>query len=902
MKNILTRLQILLHDMIMSPEARRSGQNVLLKSEQPLTLIAVKKTVSEQFNVLNGSEENKAALTDENVALVLITRAVLYFFTKAIQVTDENFLADSIESQKTSILEAIQYIHNNQLLDENIDQKRDFFEQNKQYESKPQACYTLMEGVMPEEHFDHALGFYINICSSHLSEEKDQLREIVYWYHHFKKLFCYVSNAADISRFDTLVNKTLLKYFYIFCDLQTMNKKFIYTELPFMERRIAQNDYSHEVLPSTDIHEIYNTLCIDCVIRPAEKRYLVEELVAKVFFNKYSVAKSLDEHRAQVDFINSFKFFEGQTRPMKFVSFKRDDYFTTPSQLFGKVIDVFKENLSDNYGILACLYMLSKEMDIDEFASLFMEEKEESFTLRKHYLKLIDKALEFEVQKNAELDSKNWQGKEYRRFYNIFDGYEDRIKKAKTAEILRIQKQQQNIDLGLDDSPSQKKELLQYFLWFVIFDKIGLYYDNNENVHQLHSEREKKSNPFLNATMDREYKDIAKVNKWFNDLLKFIGVENEVDLSLDKMKDYWSIILLAYNLSRIEPASKDAIVNELNYIREQQIKVLHVDTKYISKNERDQNKAEVSRQYNKESKENRKKLKAIDCGFKLQTFAQKFYPFTSASFVLEGTRNPKDYFIHGFERTIQCKCFWETDNEYLEDDSFDWVKINSKGLETRYLYRDRNAYSHHTKFANVDALLQPVNWKNLLIALSEFHLLLIADLWDKRVGFRLNSDTDAKIQNDDFFFQDIYLQYEVENLFDALSLYVQKSYGCEPRLFNILDPQKYYEVRTNGGNWKKECLPIYKCIDYIEANKTINNPEIDYSQCKGPDDENGSFAIRLEKMLNIMFLVNDTYVSDVHSVKFMDFYSQYNMEISLYLIYMTFALNYCDDVKIGDSE
>ncbi|WP_176421975.1 hypothetical protein [Fibrobacter sp. UWH1] len=51
-------------------------------------------------------------------------------------------------------------------------------------------------------------------------------------------------------------------------------------------------------------------------------------------------------------------------------------------------------------------------------------------------------------------------------------------------------------------------------------------------------------------------------------------------------------------------------------------------------------------------------------------------------------------------------------------------------------------------------------------------------------------------------------------------------------------------------------------------------------------------------MLNIMFLVNDTYVSDVQSVKFMDFYSQYNMEISLYLIYMTFALNYCDEVKI----
>ena len=35
-----------------------------------------------------------------------------------------------------------------------------------------------------------------------------------------------------------------------------------------------------------------------------------------------------------------------------------------------------------------------------------------------------------------------------------------------------------------------------------------------------------------------------------------------------------------------------------------------------------------------------------------------------------------------------------------------------------------------------------------------------------------------------------------------------------------------------------------------------------------------------------------------NSVKFMDFYSQYNTEISIYLIYMAFAMNYCDDVKV----
>lgn len=896
MKEILSTLHILLKDIIMTPEARRTQQNVLWKAEQPLTIFDVKKAVFEQYETL---QKKVVSLTDENVALVLMARAVIYFFIKAVQVKDSNFLADSINKQKEDILSTIQYIHNHQLLDENIDKEQAFFEKNKQYKDKPQACHTLMEGKMPENHFDYALGFYITICSSHLSEERYQLRDIVFWHTHLKSILLYVSNAEDIEKFDVLVNETLLKYFYIFCDLQTMNKKFLYTELPFIERRIAQNDYIHEVLPNIDIYDLHNLLCIDCVIRSGEKQDIIEELVAKVFFNKYSVAQSLDAHREQVDFINSFKYFEGQTRPMEVASFKRDDYFTSPAQLFQKALYIFGETLSSNYGIIACLYMLSKEMDIDDFASIFVEEKEESFTLKNRYLKLIDKALEYEELRYLDLEQSGRYGKEYRRFYNIFGGYKDRIKKAKKAEILRNQKKKQNLDLGLNETPKRQKDLLQYFLWFIMFEKAGLYYDNNEDVYQLNSDRDKLLIPFLSKTMDLAYTDINRVNNTFSDLLKFIGMENKVDLSLDKIKDYWSVVLLAYNLSRIESASKDSIINELNYIREQQINLLHIDIKNYSNKEKDQGKIEEIRDYNRISKLNQKKLQAIDCGFVLRTFAQKFYPFTSSSFVEEGTKNPKDYFIHGFERKIHCKCLWETDNEYFEDGSLDWIKINSKGLVTRYLYRDRNAYSHHAKFANVSALLKPANWKNLLIALSEFNLLLRADLWAERVAFRLQSPVDDAIRNDDFFFQNIYLQNEVENLYYTLILYIQEKYGREPKIFKILDDQKYGEARGNGGDWKKECLPIYKCIEYIDANKANKKPDIDYTQCAGPDDNEGSFKIRLEKMLNIMFLVNDTYVSDVQSVKFMDFYSQYNTEISLYLIYMTFAMNYCDDVKVS---
>ena len=52
MKEILSTLHILLKDIIMTPEARRTQQNVLWEAEQPLTIFDVKKAVFEQYETL----------------------------------------------------------------------------------------------------------------------------------------------------------------------------------------------------------------------------------------------------------------------------------------------------------------------------------------------------------------------------------------------------------------------------------------------------------------------------------------------------------------------------------------------------------------------------------------------------------------------------------------------------------------------------------------------------------------------------------------------------------------------------------------------------------------------------------------------------------------------------------
>ena len=114
---------------------------------------------------------------------------------------------------------------------------------------------------------------------------------------------------------------------------------------------------------------------------------------------------------------------------------------------------------------------------------------------------------------------------------------------------------------------------------------------------------------------------------------------------------------------------------------------------------------------------------------------------------------------------------------------------------------------------------------------------------------------------------------------------IQKNYEVPPKIFHIFD----YEQ-------KRLCIEDF--LNYIKDGSSNTNNSFSYNESKDTDDAS-LLLPRLEYILKIMFLVNDTDSrGHEHSVKFMDFYSQYNTEISIYLIYMAFAMNYCDDVKV----
>lgn len=894
MSTSLPKLQILLNDMLVNARAKRTQQNLNMSfgEKDYITLLDVKARFSEIWNDRNLfmtiDELNK-----ENAGDFLMENAIFYFFMRTIQIKDSEFFKLESNQLKELIFKTIGYIHSNALMDESLKREREYFDNETSEGNKLEieAFYQLLKAKMPkEEYYDYALGFYVAFASKYMEKKNP------YWYLNFKSIIDYVGNARNPEKFSVLVNEIIVKYFYLFCDLQTIDKKFMHTELELIERRIFNLKLREKVLSCWSIKDIYDMVCIDCLVRDDVKQNILEELMAKVFYNEYSISYSLQSNRTAVKEANEFwksNLFEDKILKNDIIGFNRDDYYTTPYQLFNAVFYVFKEDFNQHPGVIACLYLLSTEMDADSFFSFFSLEKEDEKDgkLTNHYLRKIDDTLKRESIINRNLEIRGERGKNYRRYHNIFSGYKDAINKGKTEECLKLQKEKQNQELGIDSELDLKRGLLQRFLWLTIVFKCGLYYDNDEDVYKRYSQRDKMLIPFLNGLMGNDYANIEYVNVNFNALLKKIGVENEIDLSIDKVKDYRSIVLLVYNLSRAEFNNREFIINEINSIREIQKEVLHVDLKDVPKDEKYQAKAEEIKEYNKVSKRNLKKLKKIDCGFKLDTYSQSFYPFSASSFHSKEIwlkDNKQGLFSFGFEHRVDCKLIWETDNEY-SDGELNWRVINERGLTTRYLYRDRNSYSHHSDHSSVNALMKPQNWANLLRALAYYYLLLRCRFWSERICYREGYN----IQEDDTFFQNLFLQSEVEDIYNILVSLVQESAGViisKPPV--IFDENKYDE--TCG----KDASTVDDLLTYIEEHGA-KKIKISYSEIPEKLDSNYEiFEMRLERLLKIMFMVNDfDPVDQKNSVKFMDFYSQYNTEISIYLIYMAFAMNYCDDVK-----
>ncbi|MCR5766097.1 MAG: hypothetical protein K6G09_09005 [Treponema sp.] len=151
-----------------------------------------------------------------------------------------------------------------------------------------------------------------------------------------------------------------------------------------------------------------------------------------------------------------------------------------------------------------------------------------------------------------------------------------------------------------------------------------------------------------------------------------------------------SILRLFYNFMHPLLYSKEGIVNELNFVREQQKSILPVFPNLQKTNYKN---AEATREI-RQKEENLKLLNQLDFGFYDSSYSQSFFSFD-------------EQYKKSFSRPLICRCFKESLLEWDVNPFFDdryWIRKivarksdraeNKSALENKFLYSERNIITH----------------------------------------------------------------------------------------------------------------------------------------------------------------------------------------------------------------
>jgi hypothetical protein len=138
MSTCLPKLQILLNDTLVNVRAKRTQQSLNLSfgEKDYITLLDVKERFYEIWNerVLFTTVDE---FNEENASDFLMENAIFYFFMRAIQIKDSEFLKSESDQLKDLIFEAITFIHSNSLMDESLTQEREYFDNETSEGNKP---------------------------------------------------------------------------------------------------------------------------------------------------------------------------------------------------------------------------------------------------------------------------------------------------------------------------------------------------------------------------------------------------------------------------------------------------------------------------------------------------------------------------------------------------------------------------------------------------------------------------------------------------------------------------------------------------------------------------------------------------------------------------------------------
>lgn len=672
------------------------------------------------------------------------------------------------------------------------------------------------------------------------------------------------------------ISDYVLGFYYEYCEQETLEKRYFYTDKSVIEERLIElqkrdpNKFA-AIMKNHHYEEVYDWVHLYELFESNERSYTLLRLFEKVFMNKTVIIQSNKAENDEIDYLNNL--MEGEK---KFFHYYTDNAYESAPQLFEQARSNIK-NIDNLPGICIMLYMLCKEFTLEQFYTVFPDRINSRMkSLEEYEWDLIPDVLESH-------DRNKGRDKNYDELFELYD--KDLLQLysnvAKDFAVIAGKKYKEYED---------NNELLNKMLYFCVWENVSYCMKDLDNFHGDINEAHKTQlliNPFFEACEFDKWRDESTIGKIFNNIAEFFYFNDASqtfdNFYIDTKGSNRLLISLIYNLSRPEIEAQSAMKNQINYLREIQLRKLPLE----------RNKSNLE-----ESKNNQSIMQKIDKGFNLKDFITQVYPFCGVRF--------QNYFqdpsLFMLRRNFVCKFACETDTIFKADKETetDYRKTNLLGFKTRYLYKDRNMSTHHSRHASVDSLMKTSNWRNLLYAFCDAEKSLLELFEEKKREYYEHPGTSPKPNRNPQMFVIYYLLKENKRLYNEFIAKLYKTAGliqeCAEFKLYVFD-EATGDFRDNSENIIKKIEATFNLTD--DKTKKKENEEfarkLSYSpislNCNAGDDwqkREDLFELRLERMLNIMFAVNGSNENGYeHNLTMYDFFKRYHAEIAFYLVYLT---------------
>ena len=685
---------------------------------------------------------------------------------------------------------------------------------------------------------------------------------------HISDITIYGSYCADEEQYRDIQNRIILAHWFAFIDIQNPDKRYFYTELDLIRKRIyfCPKFYGAVFSANKSLEELLDWSNFDLLFRgnlDNWKAVAFDALLRKVFLNKMDIIQNNDKRNLEM---------ANYCKDKDFLPPIQDDLYLSPAELFFRAKKVFKDDFDKNPSVVICLYMLLKEMSLEEIQLVFPNKKS-VLQLEQEIFDL--KSVPARLQKYEDIpdEIKKQNGNEFRR---LFENYAE--------DLLDVSRQMLKEKIRKNDEAEKTFKsdlhLIKLLLFLALQDKFGIHYDYYGVDYESYADDANVRTKFYDIFQNifqlelRNWTDDDEMTRILNFAAEKMGFQKENPFLIkdfENQDDNSADLILLFNLSRIHRESREHLINLMNYLREYQKTVLPINRLKLYDDDGEKYTADEIENNRKKLKENLKTLSEIDCGFTVKNFWQDFYPFSSNEFFerLKVNQKTEIPYVRGktnfFMRDLVCKFVSESDREYCNSYfSIDYEKCNKKSLTTRYLYKDRNVVTHFGEYDVIASLLKPKYWKNLIKAFFD-----IADLIDSI--FREQTVGNPNIRHEPSYFESWYFMNELKELYNELTLRLQEAAGVL-----ILETFSMYDA---DGNSQMERL-FSKLKDKEERIKK----NLSYEPKKSGDE---LFLPRLRKVLNIAYAANGSNEDGYeHNTTGIDFFNRYDTEISYYLAYL----------------